>query len=215
MGPSLPICFTFWSVIFNLRWNAAELDSRQAHHLAGRMWLVWLIIWLALAFFSKSTKRRESGAERMQHVIPVVLGCMLVFNEGFGGTWVSRRIFPGNPSLLLICVAVTALGLLFSLWARFALGSNWSGAVTIKDGHQLIREGPYRRIRHPIYTGLLAAFLATAVAQGLVSGILGFVLVAAGIYRKALREERFLAQEFGESFVEHRRHTGMFLPRFS
>jgi protein-S-isoprenylcysteine O-methyltransferase Ste14 len=138
-----------------------------------------------------------------------------VFNNGSWGAGLSRRLFPENPTLLLACVALTALGLAFSFWARFALGSNWSGTVTIKSGHQLIRKGPYRRIRHPIYTGLLAAFLATAISQGLLRGMLGFVLVSAGIYRKALREERFLAEEFGEGFSEHRKHTGMFLPRFS
>jgi protein-S-isoprenylcysteine O-methyltransferase Ste14 len=203
------------STLFNLRLDASGLNSQQAFRLAGRMWLVWMVLWLAWAFFSKSTKRRESAGERLQHVIPVILGWALVFRKGFGGAPFSRRIFPENPTLLLVCVALTALGLLFSFWGRFALGSNWSGAVTIKRGHQLIRKGPYRWIRHPIYTGLLAAFLATAVTQGLASGILGFALVFAGIYRKALREERFLAQEFGDGFSEHRKHTGMFLPRFS
>ncbi len=202
-------------VLFDLGSSLGELSSRQAFHIAGRMWLVWLLLWLALAFFSKATKRRESGAERLGHVIPVVLGCWFVFNNGSWGAGLSRRLFPENPTLLLACVALTALGLAFSFWARFALGSNWSGTVTIKSGHQLIRKGPYRRIRHPIYTGLLAAFLATAISQGLLRGMLGFVLVSTGIYRKALREERFLAEEFGEGFSEHRKHTGMFLPRFS
>jgi protein-S-isoprenylcysteine O-methyltransferase Ste14 len=105
--------------------------------------------------------------------------------------------------------------LLFSVWARLALGSNWSGTVTIKANHQLIRRGPYRFIRHPIYTGMLAALLATAITQRLVSGVLGFALVYFALYRKALREESFLSQEFGDAFSEHQRHTGMFLPRFS
>jgi protein-S-isoprenylcysteine O-methyltransferase Ste14 len=188
------------------------LSARHAFHLAGRMWFVWAALWMALAFFSKSTKRRESPGERLQHVIPVVLGSLFLFNDRFSG-WLPQRIVPENPTLFAVCLALTALGLLFSFWPRFALGSNWSGAVTIKAGHELIRRGPYRRIRHPIYTGLLAAFLGTALIQGLLSGLLAFVLVAAGIYRKALREERFLAQEFGAGFAEHRKHTGMFLPR--
>ena len=62
---------------------------------------------------------------------------------------------------------------------------------------------------------MLAALLATAIARGLLSGMIGFALVLFALYRKARREESFLAQEFGEGFVEHRRHTGMFLPRFS
>jgi protein-S-isoprenylcysteine O-methyltransferase Ste14 len=105
--------------------------------------------------------------------------------------------------------------LLFAVWARLILGSNWSGTVTIKTNHQLIRRGPYRWIRHPIYTGMLAALLATATIQGLVSGMIGFAFVLLALYRKARREESFLSQEFGDGFMEHRQHTGMFFPRFS
>src|SRR5690348_951482 len=138
------------------------LTARHAFQLAGRMWVVWVVLWMALAFFSKSTKRRESPGERLQHVIPVVLGTLFLFNDRFSG-WLPQRMVPESPTLFAVCLALTALGLLFSFWPRFALGSNWSGAVTIKAGHELIRRGPYRRIRHPIYTGLLAAFLGTAL----------------------------------------------------
>jgi protein-S-isoprenylcysteine O-methyltransferase Ste14 len=112
-------------------------------------------------------------------------------------------------------VIATILGLLFAVWARLTLGSNWSGTITIKTNHQLIRRGPYRWIRHPIYTGMLAALLATAITQGLSSGVIGFAFVFLALFRKARREELFLSQEFGEGFAEHRQHTGMFLPRFS
>ena len=87
--------------------------------------------------------------------------------------------------------------------------------MTIKTNHQLIRRGPYRWIRHPIYTGMLAALLATAMIQGLLSGTIGFAFALLALYRKARREEAFLSQEFGEGFSEHRQHTGMFLPRFT
>jgi protein-S-isoprenylcysteine O-methyltransferase Ste14 len=116
---------------------------------------------------------------------------------------------------MLAGVLATVLGLLFAVWARLALGSNWSGTVTIKANHQLIQSGPYRFIRHPIYTGMLAALLATAITQRLVTGLVGFAAVAFALYRKARREESFLSEEFGEAFVEHRQHTGMFLPRWS
>jgi len=164
---------------------------------------------------SKSTKRRESPAQRLEHMIPSVIGFVLIFRNDFGTTWLTRELFPDNSGLMTLCVAVTAAGLLFSVWARLTLGSNWSGTVTIKAGHELIRRGPYKLIRHPIYTGMLAALLATAITQRLVSGLLGFAIIYFALYRKARREEIFLAQEFGEAFAEHQRHTGMFLPRFS
>jgi protein-S-isoprenylcysteine O-methyltransferase Ste14 len=194
---------------------SGELSSQQAFHIANQAWMIWAIWWLAMAFFSKSTKRRESVIQRIEHLVPAILGFMLIFRAEFAGAWLARPVFSANPLLLLTCVVVTTLGLLFTVWARLTLGSNWSGTVTIKTNHQLIRRGPYRWIRHPIYTGMLAALLATAITQGLQSGLLGFAFVFLALYRKARREENFLAQEFGEGFTEHRQHTGMFLPRFS
>jgi protein-S-isoprenylcysteine O-methyltransferase Ste14 len=191
------------------------LTIRRAMEIEGKAWAIWALWWLAMAFFSKSTKRRENVMQRLEHLLPAFLGFLLIFREGFGGAWLARPIFEAGPAVLLICVVVTILGLLFAVWARLTLGSNWSGTITIKTNHQLIRRGPYRWIRHPIYTGMLAALLAVAITQGLLSGAVGFALVFFALYRKARREELFLSQEFGEAFAEHRQHTGMFLPRFS
>lgn len=191
------------------------LRAQHAFQIAARVWAVWLIVWLLMAFMSKSTKRRETPGQRLQHLIPAMFGFLLIFREGTGAPWLTRAIFPDNPMLMLVCVMVTIAGLLFAVWARLALGSNWSGTVTIKANHQLIRRGPYRFIRHPIYTGMLAALLATVITQRLVTGLLGFAVVTVALYLKARREESFLSQEFGEAFVEHRQHTGMFLPRWS
>jgi len=195
--------------------DGLNLSSQQAFHIASQAWMIWAIWWLAMAFFSKSTKRRESVIQRVEHLVPAFLGFLLIFRRDFAGAWLVRPVFSANSLLLSICVVATILGLLFAVWARLTLGSNWSGTVTIKTNHQLIRRGPYRSIRHPIYTGMLAALLATAIVQGLLSGLVGFAFVSLALYRKARREEKFLAQEFGEGFAEHRRHTGMFLPRFS
>jgi protein-S-isoprenylcysteine O-methyltransferase Ste14 len=194
---------------------ALTLTPRQAFQMAEEAWTIWAVWWLAMAFFSKSTKRRESVGQRIEHLVPAILGFTLIFREGFGGSWLARPIISANPLLLCLCVMVAILGLLFSAWARLILGSNWSGTVTIKTNHQLIRRGPYRWIRHPIYTGMLAALLATALIQGLLSGVIGFAFVLLALYRKARREESFLSQEFGEGFSEHRQHTGMFLPWFT
>ncbi len=194
---------------------AFAIGSDRAFHIEEQAWMIWSVWWLAMAFFSKSTKRRESPLQRIEHLLPALLGFTLVFRGGFGGARLARPIFVLSPTFRAICVVVTILGLLFAVWARLALGANWSGTITIKTNHQLIRRGPYRWIRHPIYTGMLAALLATAITQGLLSGAVGFAFVFIALFRKARREELFLSQEFGEGFAEHRQHTGMFLPRFS
>jgi protein-S-isoprenylcysteine O-methyltransferase Ste14 len=110
---------------------------------------------------------------------------------------------------------IRAAGVAIAFWARFHLGANWSGVVTLKQDHELIRSGPYRTIRHPIYTGILLAFLGNAVEVGQVRGLLGLLIIWLSFYVKARREESFLVQEFGPRFDEHTQHTGMFLPKFS
>src|SRR5205085_11795719 len=122
-----------------------------------------------------------------------------------------------NPILSndLFGVQLMAAGIGVAFWARWHLGTNWSGFVALKQGHDLIRTCPYRMIRHPFYTGILLALLGTAITFGEVRALLAVVIVWLSFYIKALREETFLTQEFGPSFTEHKRQTGMFLPRFS
>lgn len=168
-----------------------------------------------MAAWSKPSKRREFPWQRLEHVIPMVAGFLLIYNHIFAWSFLSNRIIPPNDTVTIAGLSLTLGGLVFAVWARIALGANWSGTVTIKSGHNLIRRGPYRWIRHPIYTGLLASFVGTILLQGEVRSLLGFVFVFLALYRKAKREESFLAQEFGREFAEHAKHTGMFLPRFS
>ena len=123
----------------------------------------------------------------------------------------NRRSNPAVWFICKVCDGILRLQLPFSRW--IITRANWSGTVTIKSGHNLIRRGPYRWIRHPIYTGILLSFLGTILLQGEVRAFLGFVFVLLALYRKAKREERFLSEEFGEGFAEHAKHTGMFLPR--
>ena len=105
--------------------------------------------------------------------------------------------------------------LAFAIWARFTLGGNWSAEVQIKEGHTLIRKGPYKLIRHPIYTGILLMLVGDALAIGEVRAYLALFLIVIGFVRKAKKEESYLANEFGPAFDEHIRHTGFLLPRFS
>src|SRR5258708_3759019 len=134
---------------------AVALSSRRALHLAEEAWAILAVSWLVMGFFSKSTKRRESAMQRVEHLLPAMLGFALVFREGFGGAWLARPIISAHASLLWLCVLATILGLLFAVWARLILGSNWSGTVTIKTNHQLIRRAPSRWIPHPIYSHML------------------------------------------------------------
>jgi protein-S-isoprenylcysteine O-methyltransferase Ste14 len=179
------------------------------------LWLIFVAYWLISAFKRKQTKSRESMLQRLSYVVPLWLMWMLLFRGIVQFPWLNMRFLPDAATTVWIGTALTAAGIAVACWARYHLGENWSGTVTLKENHELIRTGPYRNIRHPIYTGILLALLGTAIAVGEVRAIIAVAIAYTSFYTKARREESFLSQEFGPKFAEHQRHTGMFLPRLS
>src|SRR5450755_3974668 len=106
-----------------------------------------------------------------------------------------------------IGAAVTIAGLLFAVWAREHLGRNWSRSVTIKQGHELITTGPYAVVRHPIYTGILAGLLGTAIALSQVRGFIAFLLMFLMLWLKLRMEEQWMRSQFGETYATYARET--------
>jgi protein-S-isoprenylcysteine O-methyltransferase Ste14 len=102
--------------------------------------------------------------------------------------------------------------MLFSVWARVHLGGNWSGIVTIKHGHELIADGPYAIVRHPIYTGLLVAFMGSAMARGDWRGVLVVLIVWWALWRKLRLEERWMVERFGQQYETYRRRVPALVP---
>jgi protein-S-isoprenylcysteine O-methyltransferase Ste14 len=183
--------------------------------IIGDLWMLFALYWLVSALNRKKTKRRESWGQRLVYVLPLVAAFYLLFRYEYAHTWLGTRFVPDKPLMHWLGVAIMAWGVAIAFWARFHLGANWSGVVTLKQGHELIRTGPYRAIRHPIYTGILLAFLGNVIEVGQVRGLIGLLIIWLSFYMKARREESFLSQEFGPIFNEHSQHTGMFLPKFS
>jgi protein-S-isoprenylcysteine O-methyltransferase Ste14 len=179
------------------------------------LWVLFGFYWLISALKRKRTKQRETVAQRLAYLVPLVAAFYLLSRPEARYGWLGTRFVPHNSAAGWIGVLLTAAGVAVAFWARWNLGANWSGTVTLKEGHELIRTGPYRAIRHPIYTGILLAMLGTAVAIGEVRALIAVAVAWLSFYIKARREESFLAQEFGPSFTQHLRHTGMFLPRVS
>jgi protein-S-isoprenylcysteine O-methyltransferase Ste14 len=183
--------------------------------ICGYCWIVFWLYWFVSALKRTQAKRTESVPSRMGQVIPMAVAYILLFRDYAHYRELGARFIPEHEIVGMVGAIVTVAGIGLAIWARWHLGTNWSAAVSIRADHELIHTGPYRRIRHPIYTGMLLAFAGTALALGEVRGIIAFAIVLTAFYFKARKEEGFLTQEFGERFVEHSRHTGMFLPRFS
>lgn len=178
-------------------------------------WCLFATYWLFAALGAKRPAKKESGGERFLHVAVMTLGFFMFYGDAFRFGVLNRRFLPDELWIAWAGAALTLVGVLFAIWARFTIGNEWSAEVQIKEGHQLIRSGPYAHIRHPIYTGILLALCGTSITIGEYRAILGLALLLFGFIRKAKKEERFLAGEFGPAFDEHRRHTGFFLPRFT
>jgi protein-S-isoprenylcysteine O-methyltransferase Ste14 len=179
------------------------------------LWMLFGLYWIVSALKLKKTKKRESWGQRFRYSLPLLVAFYLLSRPEAHYGWLGLRFVPANDAVRWVGVLLTAAGVAIAFWARWHLGANWSGVVTLKEGHELIRTGPYRTIRHPIYTGILLALLGTAVNLGEVRGLLALAIAWISFYIKARREESFLTQEFGPGFAEHCRHTGMFLPRAS
>ena len=116
-------------------------------------------------------------------------GWWLLFSRGFGREPLSWEFVPATLSTAYVGLALTVAGLAFAVWARFHIGTNWSPLIHLKEGHELIRTGPYAIVRHPIYSGLMLATLGTAIALGRLSGFIAFVLVVAAWGCKSRLEE--------------------------
>ncbi|MBV8114921.1 MAG: isoprenylcysteine carboxylmethyltransferase family protein [Silvibacterium sp.] len=178
------------------------------------LWLVLLVIWILAAFASKRTVQRQTGSSRLLHVVLVFIGIALIFNlyHWFDSRWLATRVIPREAPYVLGGAIMTIAGLLFCIWARVVLGSNWSGTVTIKEHHELVRRGPYRIVRHPIYTGVLIGLMGTAFVYGFARCFVGALIVGSAFWLKSQIEEQFMVQQFGEQYVQYRREVRALIP---
>ena len=178
--------------------------------LIGWLWSGWGLYWLLSALRNKATQRRESPASQLAHLLPLALGgALIAWPAGSALGW---RLWPPSLTAYGIGVALVIAGLLFASWARVHLGSNWSGTVTIKQGHELIRSGPYAYVRHPIYTGLLAALLGTTVASGTVHAAVGLAIIAVALVRKSRVEEGFMREVFPDTYPRYSAEVPALVP---
>jgi protein-S-isoprenylcysteine O-methyltransferase Ste14 len=177
-------------------------------------WLVFTVGWVIAAVTSKRTVKVQSGGSRLLQAGVMVIGLMLIFNSNrlLVGGWSTNRLVPETTPVILGGAILTVAGLLFSVWARLVLGKNWSGTVTIKQDHELIQRGPYQIVRHPIYTGMLIAFLGTAFIYGAARCFIGVLVVGLSFWLKMQTEEKFMLQQFGAQYAGYRQHVRALIP---
>jgi protein-S-isoprenylcysteine O-methyltransferase Ste14 len=176
------------------------------------LWLAWLAYWIIAARNVKPTRRREAYASRLGHTALTVLAAALLAFSGQPFEWLDASFLPETTVAYWLGLLMVAVGLAFAVWARVHLGRNWSGRVTVKEDHELIRSGPYGLVRHPIYTGMLFAILGTAIAFGEWRGLIAFGLLSLSLVLKLRMEERFMRETFGERYVRYATATPALIP---
>jgi protein-S-isoprenylcysteine O-methyltransferase Ste14 len=186
----------------------------NAMRVCSYLWLVFYVCWLLAALRNKRAVERVDWGARMRYVVPVAVAYFLMFGREYKLPGLEYRIIPRTPAIGIAAIVITVTGMLFAAWARVYLGSNWSSVPTIKQEHQLIRGGPYRFVRHPIYSGFLLAMFGTFLANGRVRGAVSVVMVWIAWQVKAGMEEKFMVRTFGAQYEDYRRTTGALIPRF-
>lgn len=172
----------------------------------GIGWVIFWIGWLAAAFTAKASRGRWSRGWVLRVALIVVIAAIVRLNlRGSGSVTLS------GPALAGIGLALWVAGLGLAVWARLYIGRNWGMPMTRREEPELVTSGPYRLIRHPIYTGIITALAGTALAISL-WGLIVVAVFAGFFVFSAAREERFLAGEFPGAYPAYQARTKMLFP---
>jgi protein-S-isoprenylcysteine O-methyltransferase Ste14 len=175
-------------------------------------WMIFIVVWLLGAVSTKRTIYRESRAERARYWLVLVIGYFLVIKSSVLPPPFQWLVIPHTTLTAWVGALLCVTGLVFAIWARVILGRNWSGVVTLKEGHELIKAGPYRVVRHPIYTGILGMFAGTATTMGYFGGLLGVLLVFVSFWLKLKREEDLMLKHFPDEYAVYQRRVKRIIP---
>ncbi|HEV2327575.1 MAG TPA: isoprenylcysteine carboxylmethyltransferase family protein [Verrucomicrobiae bacterium] len=173
-------------------------------------WAAFLLYWLVSAFAVKATAERKSFASSLPYRIPLILGVFIVAKIYMPYPW----NVPLTPQTFLtpwIGAATCVIGLGITIWSRWTLAGYWSSDVRFKQGHELVKTGPYRFVRHPIYTGILVMCLAPAIQFGRLHHWLGTLIIGIGLWIKLKQEETVMLQHFPE-YSEYQKRVKALVP---
>lgn len=177
------------------------------------IWCAWAVFWLIAALGTKKTARREPFGPRLVYILTGVIGAVLLASRG--PSWsplLNLRLWPRSEASYRMGLTVLLAGVVFAVWARVHLGRNWSGVVTVKENHELIRTGPYGYVRHPIYTGLITGLIGTGICSGTLRAALGVAIISAALLIKSRTEERFMRETFPGQYQKYREEVPALVP---
>ena len=176
------------------------------------LWLVFIAVWIVMASSGKAVAERESIYSRLSHYLPLALAIYLFAAPHVPVAALNDRFAPLALWPVQLGAALTFAGIAFAIWARMRIAGNWSSDVTLKHDHELIVAGPYRWVRHPIYTGILLALIGSALALDEWRGVLAVALAGAAFWRKLKIEEAVMRRQFGEAYARYAKRVPALIP---
>ena len=206
-GPAATVAISLMSAIIFL----AIFYSRPTIRMlaSGAIWIAMIVYWNISARNIRPVARAEDAKSTQRHQLLLNLAILMLFVPVPGLT---RQFLAPTIAVVAIGFAVQAGSALFYFWTKQYLGQFWSSAVAIMKEHQLVRSGPYRLIRHPLYTGMLGMFIGTAIVSGQYHALIGAGLGVFAYWRKIRIEERALSEAFGAEYDDYKRHSSALIP---
>ena len=174
------------------------------------LWIFWIIYWIASSSGTKRTVHTARSRGR-SFAFLVIIALLILSNDG-RLPWLMRHLYEPGRALEIFGLILCAGGIAFAIWARRYLGTNWSAQPTLKEGHELIMTGPYRYVRHPIYTGLLLAIFGTVLASGRIFDFLVLAYLVIDTHFKAKIEESLMLQQFPDTYPAYRAKIKAIIP---
>lgn len=176
-------------------------------------WFLFFASWMGAAFWTSETAARPGFLRELPYRAATLFGFVLLFEIYDPPFFPVRPLYRLADGWQWLLLALAFLGFGFCWWARIHLGPLWSGWITRKNEHRVVDTGPYKLVRHPIYTGLIVAAVVTAADTGTLTAIVGAAIIVAGYALKARLEEQFLTKELGdEAYGTYRRSVPMLVP---
>ncbi len=178
-------------------------------------WLIFVALWLVSALFvKKSVSRRPNSSIIFRIALMIIIISLIKLGKSSWSRFVlpSGSSFHASSTLTIIASILTVLGLLGAIWSRIKLGTNWSGYVTYKEGHELVTTGPYRFVRHPIYTSMIMMFIGTALFYQSLPIAFFLAVIATFLILRMKREEEIMTKLFGKEYADYVRTTKKIVP---
>jgi protein-S-isoprenylcysteine O-methyltransferase Ste14 len=175
--------------------------------------VVQIIFSIVSAFSTKRTSENKGGWT-MRILAVIIVGSVIFLKEQIAIflPFINTNFWSYTLTIGIIADIVALLGMLIMIYARVTLGKNWSANVTFKENHELITNGPYAYVRHPIYSGLILIILSVAIHSGNFAWLLLFVLFFFGAYYKARKEEKLLIKHFPDTYPAYMKKVSALIP---